>query len=475
MMKDNTLYVDLDGTFIKSDMLLETCLEVIKERPYFIFMIIIWLFKGREVLKAQLALRSSFDAASIPINLEACAFIERQKQSGRRIILATASNEIVARRFVEAYPFFDGFLASTNDVNLKGEHKLNEILKASVDFSYMGNSSEDFILFKKAQESYLVNPNAAAVKMNNNCNYVNEVLDIKPSSFQFKVWLKQLRIHQWVKNVLIFVPILVSNQFTDGHLVTLTIIGFACFGMLASSTYILNDFVDLQSDREHPRKCKRPLASCELPIMQGAIVATCLFLFAMVGAALISIEFLIVLALYLLLTISYSFKLKRYFGMDVIVLASLYTIRIFAGAAILGVTVSFWLLSFSMFVFLSLALVKRCAELVSLKNTDKENVVGRDYNVGDLNVFTSFGVNSAMLAVLMYCFYMSSDILSNQYQEPELLWLSLPAFGYWLMRMWVKTLRGEMHDDPIVYSLKDKGSLVSISLMLLVTILAHIL
>jgi 4-hydroxybenzoate polyprenyltransferase len=158
----------------------------------------------------------------------------------------------------------------------------------------------------------------------------------------------------------------------------------------------------------------------------------------------------------------------------VIALASLYTLRIFAGAAILEVTVSFWLLSFSMFVFLSLALVKRCAELISLGNENKNKITGRDYNSHDLNVFISFGSASSLLSVLMYCFYMNSEVLSNQYQEPQLLWLALPAFGYWLMRMWVKTVRGEMHDDPIVYTLKDKGSLISVGIMVSVTIAAHI-
>jgi 4-hydroxybenzoate polyprenyltransferase len=471
----STLYVDLDGTFIKSDMLLESCLAAIKEKPYLIFMLLVWLTKGRSYLKAKLAEHSSFNVTTIPLNRQTSAFITDQKGKGRRIILATASNEDIAQKFVDAYPIFDGFLASTPIHNLKGACKLEEILKVSADFSYMGNSSEDFVLFEKAQESYLVNPTKAAVKLNNGDFVIKKVLDYDPSLPKFKVWFKQLRIHQWIKNVLIFVPILISNQFTDLALLTSTIIGFICFGMLASSTYILNDLVDLESDREHPRKCKRPLACCELSILDGTYVASILFVVAMLGALAISIDFFLVLLMYLVLTVSYSLKLKRYFAMDVIALASLYTIRIFAGAAILGVTVSFWLLSFSMFIFLSLALVKRCAELVALQSTEKENVSGRDYNVGDLTVFTSFGVTASMLAILMYCFYMNSDILSNQYQEPELLWLSLPAFGYWLMRMWVKTIRGEMHDDPIVYSLRDKGSLVSISIMLAVTILAHVL
>jgi 4-hydroxybenzoate polyprenyltransferase len=470
-----SIYVDLDGTFIKSDMLLETCINTLKRKPYMFFLLPFWLLKGRAHLKEKLCLHAEIDVSSIPIHTKTYEFLQRQKANGSRIILATASNESIARQFVQSYAVFDDFIASSGQINLKGQEKLNAIQKQTDSFSYIGNSSEDFVIFQKAQNSYLVAPTRQAQKLYQKTSDTIEIIDEFTGKKDISVWLKQLRVHQWIKNTLIFVPIFVSNQFGDFDLLLKTLIGFFSFSLLASSTYILNDLVDLDADRVHPRKCKRPLASCQLSIFEGSVASILILILSLVVALSLSTSFLLTLAIYLVLTLTYSFKIKRYFAMDVIALASLYTIRIFAGAAIIGITVSFWLLSFSMFVFLSLALVKRCAELVSLQKNKKTRVHGRDYHVNDLNVFTSFGCTSSLLAILMYCFYMNSEILSNQYQEPQILWLALPAFGYWLMRMWVKTIRGEMDDDPIVYSLKDKGSLVSISIMIAITVLAHIL
>jgi 4-hydroxybenzoate polyprenyltransferase len=469
------MYVDLDGTFIKSDMLFETCIDAIKRKPYLAILLPFWLLKGRAYLKEKLSSNAKIDVSMIPINFKVHDFLKTLKADGVKIILATASHEKIAQQFVEVYPVFDGYIASSNKINLKGSEKLRAIQKVSESFDYIGNSSEDFILFKKARKSYLISPTPKAKKLYEDAPEAIELIAEPYDKKDIGVWIKQLRIHQWIKNILIFVPILVSNQFGEAGLIVNTILGYIAFSMLASSTYIINDLVDLDSDRGHSRKCKRPLASCRISILEGSIAAVCILVTALLLAVSISTSFLLTLLIYLALTLTYSFKIKRYFAMDVITLASLYTIRIFAGAAILGVTVSFWLLSFSMFVFLSLALVKRCAELVALQKTQMRQVSGRDYNIDDLNIFISFGCSSSLLAVLMYCFYLNSDILSNQYQEPQILWLSLPAFGYWLMRMWVKTVRGEMHDDPIVYSLKDKGSLISISIMITITILAHIL
>jgi 4-hydroxybenzoate polyprenyltransferase len=474
---DTTLYVDLDGTFIKSDMLLETFLVAFKNNPLIVFTVFFWLLQGKAYLKQKLSESATVNVASIPVNPQTFKFLEQQKSLGRKIVLATASNQSIAKQFVNNYVVFDNYIASTTDNNLKGQNKLDAILKLSKEdenkFDYMGNSIEDFILFEKATNSYLVAPTANASQKSKQGQFFTECFD-ETSAASLKLWIKQLRIYQWLKNGLIFVPLLVANQFTDLQAITNTLLAFVSFGLLASSTYVMNDLVDLESDRTHKRKCHRPLASCQIHILPAIIVATMLFIVSLLLAWSLSNSFLMTLVVYLTLTLSYSFKIKRYFGMDVIALASLYTIRIFAGAAVIGVTVSFWLLSFSMFIFLSLALVKRCAELVALKQQNQIQISGRDYNTDDLLVFTSFGTTSSLIAVLMYCFYMNSNVLSNQYQEPQLLWLSLPALGYWLMRMWVKTLRGEMHDDPIVFSLKDRGSMLSIMIMAIFTMAAHI-
>ncbi len=325
--------------------------------------------------------------------------------------------------------------------------------------------------FREAQESLLVNPSYKARRMAD-CYSVDNVFDInKPGS---KVWGQQLRVHQWLKNLLIFVPVVVSGGFTDiGTLTTVTKAFFA-FSFLASSTYILNDLFDLESDRIHARKRNRPLAAGTISIKNG--VAVGLFLFTISASISLSIgyRFSIVLLAYLCLTLLYSFKVKQYVGMDVVVLALLYTVRILAGAAAIGVIVSFWLFAFSIFVFLSLALVKRCSEMQSMVVEGKHRAKGRDYTVEDYAVLKSFGASSAMLAVLMFCFYVNNNVLTNQYQQPDILWLIVPALCYWLMRMWIKTHRGEMHDDPIVFSLMDKGSLITIGFCGLIAVAAQL-
>lgn len=469
-MDNRPLYVDLDGTFIKSDMLLESFIEALKQNPLILFLCFVWILKGKAYLKQKLAFYQREAVDLVPLNPEFGEFLKTQ-EGKREIILATASNEEIATKFVDAYPIFDRHISSSLGHNLKGPNKLKAIQSETTDFAYAGNSSEDFELFSHAEEAYLVRPTSKAKRLARS-RPVTEVFDAT-SAGSLKVWLKQLRVHQWLKNFLIFVPLFVSWKFSDPHAVGVTIAAFFCFSLLASATYIVNDLVDLSADRQHQRKRFRPLASASIAIHHGIIVSATMLLLAAATSIFISPWFTCVLAVYLAMTLFYSFKVKRFFGMDVIMLASLYSIRIFAGAVALDVQVSFWLLSFSMFIFLSLALVKRCAELKALEMDDKDHVSGRDYNYSDYPVFLSFGASSATLSILMFCFYINSKALTNQYQEPTLLWLVIPVLGYWLLRMWVKTQRGEMDDDPIVFSLKDRGSQVSIGLMGLIAAMAQ--
>ncbi|MBD1390575.1 UbiA family prenyltransferase [Neiella sp. HB171785] len=465
------LYVDLDGTFIKSDMLLESFWEALKVNPLVLFLAFLWLLKGKSHLKHQLSQYSQPDVGLIPLNPEFHDFLQAESGS-RELVLATASNESIAELFVQRYPLFSRHLSSSADRNLKGKNKLAAIKQEQPNFAYAGNSSEDFELFAEAQESYLVNPTSSARKLASGTTF-NGRFDEQRASLL--VWLKQLRVHQWLKNVLIFVPLFVSWHLTTIDALWATVGAFLSFSLLASSTYIFNDLVDLPADRQHQRKRNRPLASCAISITQGIMVAAVLLVVSLVLSWLVSPAFTGVLLLYLIMTLAYSFKLKRFFGIDVIMLASLYSIRIFAGAVAIGAVVSFWLLSFSMFVFLSLALVKRCAELKALELENKDAVSGRDYNYSDYPVFLGFGTSSATLSILMFSFYANNNVLTNQYQEPELLWLAIPMLGYWLLRMWVKTHRGEMHDDPIVFSIKDRGSVISVMATCVVVLAAQII
>ena len=476
-MDENTnptsdLYVDLDGTFSKSDMLFESFVIAIKGNPLIIFMCVFWLIQGKSNLKHELSQRANIAIELLPLNQEFYSFLINEKEKNRKIILATSSNEKYAQGICSNYELFDSYISSDKHTNLKGGAKLSKIQSLSKKFSYAGNSSEDFILFEQAESSYLVNPTRKAKRM---------ALTAVPSrifdneSVGTKTWLKQLRVQQWLKNALIFVPLLVSGSFVNSNLVFLSLLGFISFSCLASGTYIINDLLDLDADRNHKRKKLRPLASGKISIINAKIVAAILFFFAFGLTSVVDGLFVFVLAGYLILTLIYSFKIKQYIGLDVITLATLYTVRIFAGAVILDVPVSFWLFAFSMFVFLSLALIKRCAELKSFEGQNKTRAIGRDYNVLDYSVLMNLGTSSAMLSVLMFCFYVNSNILTDQYQQPTLLWLIVPALCYWLMRMWIKMHRGEMHDDPIVFSLKDKGSLITIGFIGLIALLAQLL
>ncbi len=464
--------MDLDGTFIKSDMLHESFLVAVKNNPFIIFLCIWWLLKGKAHLKHQLSNRAEIDVALIPLNADFYSFLIKEKEKNRQIILATASTEKYAKAFCKSYKLFDSYISSDERTNLKERAKLEQITSVTNKFAYAGNSCADHSILKSATDKYLVNPGKKAKKTLSDILFSETYDDHTPN---FRTWLKQLRIHQWLKNLLIFVPLLVSGLYTNYEFIILSVLGFFSFSFLASATYIVNDLLDLESDRSHARKKHRPLASGQISIASGITMAAILLLSAFAIAMTIRGLFVFVLLGYLTLTLTYSFKIKEYVGADVITLASLYTLRILAGTAILNVTVSFWLLSFSMFVFLSLALIKRCSELKLLERQEKTHAQGRDYNIGDFNLLMSFGTSSALLSVLMFCFYINSSVLTDQYQTPDLLWIIIPAFSYWLLRMWIKTNRGEMHDDPIIFTFKDKGSKITIGFIIFITILAQIL
>lgn len=466
------LFVDLDGTYTKTDLLFESFLVAIKQNPLILFYCLFWLLKGKAYLKYQLSLHSEVKARSLPLNKEFYSFLLTQKKNGRKLYLATATNEKFARAIIDNDRIFDGYISSTEKVNLKGKYKLQEIKKLSPNFSYAGNDAVDFEIFQEAEQKLLVNPSYAARKKISQAP-VTQVFDL--NYFDSKAWLKQLRVHQWLKNLLIFVPLFVAGQFTNIYNIAIIACAFFAFSLLASATYIINDLLDLESDRAHSRKRNRPLASGQISIQQGMLASLVLFVVSISLSLVIGLPFFYVILMYLCLTLFYSFKVKQYIAMDVLTLALLYTIRIFAGAAAIGVVASFWLIAFSIFVFLSLALVKRCSEIQSMGVEGKKRAKGRDYTVEDYAVLKSFGASSAMMAVLMFCFYINNNVLTDQYQQPNLLWLIVPALCYWLMRMWIKTHRGEMHDDPIVFSFTDKGSLTTIGFCALITVVAQIL
>lgn len=467
------LVVDLDGTLIATDTLVESAIRAVKRSPLDFFRLPLWLWQGRAQLKRAMADKGPIDIARLPYNQPLLSYLRNEKARGRRIILATAAHETIAREICAHLDLFDDVLASDGQVNLKGSAKLEAIrARLGPDFVYAGDSPADIPIWKASGHAILVglSPARAAEAAQWQVQVEQEFPRETASP---RVWLKALRVHQWLKNLLLFVPLLTSFSFTDmGKL--LTVAGaFLVFSLAASATYIVNDLWDLDSDRAHPRKRLRPFASGTIPVSRGLAVAGFALAAALAFAWALSTGFLVMLLAYVVLTSAYSLILKRYVLIDVLMLAGLYTFRIITGAVVANIAVTSWLLAFSFFLFLSLALVKRCSELHSLRHAGEKSTSGRDYRVADLAVLEPLGVGSALSSVVVFGLFISAPETQARYATPHLLWLVAVGLVYWLGRQWIKTARGEMHDDPLIFGLKDRGSRVVGLAMVLITVAAH--
>lgn len=471
-MLDNKkpLVVDLDGTLLKSDMLLETGLAFLRKQPARFYLPLLWLLRGGKAgLKANLAEEVHVDVANLPFNESVLAWLREEKLRGRSLVLATATHRIYAEKIGEHLGLFDRVLATDDATNLSASRKRDALVDAfgKEGFDYVGNSHDDIAVWEAANAAIVVNPEigvaerAAAVK--------NNVRVMETRGGVAKAWLKQLRLHQWLKNVLIFIPLVAAHKLDSLPLLLNTVLAFFFFSLCASSVYLLNDLLDLNEDRRHPRKRFRPFAAGTLPIKAGIIVFPLLLLSAFVGSyVLLPPMFTAGLALYYAVTLAYSLLLKRAMMVDVVTLAALYTIRIIAGAFATGLELTFWLLAFSMFMFLSLALVKRYAELRMVKSkADDEKVSGRGYYPSDLGMLASLGAASGYLSVMVLALYIQEGSTANLYAHPKYIWLACPLLLFWVSRTWMLTHRGHMHDDPVVFAVKDRISLLTGALMVL--------
>lgn len=466
------LFVDLDGTLLKTDLLHEALLALLRQSMGYIFLIPFWLLRGRAYLKSRVAALVDLDVDLMPQNEEFVRFLGEEKSRNRTLYLATAANQAHADKVARRFGFFEGVIASDDATNLKGAVKAKRCLEVCDKFSYAGNDSADFAVFASAEQRFLVNPTRGALRLAKRMP-MTRVWGTAGASLS--VWLRALRLHQWAKNLLLFVPLLATHKYFEPESVLVTAAGFIAFGLLASATYILNDLLDLQSDRAHAGKRFRPFAAGDLRIGEG-VGAGLLLAAASAGVAwTLPSAFGMTLLAYATSTVLYSTILKTYVLLDVVALAGLYTLRIVAGAMLLEVAPSFWLLAFSMFTFFGLALVKRCSELRGLEASSVLRTTGREYSVDDYLIMQTFGIASAFASVLVMAFFIDASLSSATYQRPMLLWLVLPAYGYWFCRMWLKTSRYEMHDDPIVFSVRDRGSAVTIAFISVVVVAARFL
>jgi 4-hydroxybenzoate polyprenyltransferase len=468
------IVVDLDGTLTPTDTLVESLIKLVKRSPLNLLRLPLWLMKGRAGFKDSVAAHISISAKHLPYCESLLDYLRREKEMGRRIILATAAHKSIAESVATHLGIFDEVLATDAGHNLKGKAKLEAILeRVGGEFVYAGDSRADIPIWKAAEAAVLVGVSSGmAESIRHDVKIEQEFLKERTG---LAVWLRALRIHQWLKNLLLFVPLLTAFSFMEmGNLATMAV-AFLAFSFAASATYMVNDLWDLENDRAHPRKRFRPFASAKIPILHGLAVAGIVLVLALLLAFSVSLNFFLMLLLYLVLTSAYSWRLKEYVLIDVLMLSLLYTLRILAGSVAVGLATSSWLLAFSVFMFLSLALVKRCSELISLDQIGQEATRGRDYLVSDLVVLWPLGVGAALSAVVVFGLFISAPETQARYATPDLLWLMAIGLIYWLARLWIKTSRGEMHDDPVIYAIKDHGSRVIVLAMMAMMLAAHFL
>jgi 4-hydroxybenzoate polyprenyltransferase len=440
-------------------MLFESLVGALRRNPLVAFALPVWLLGGRAHLKEQLAKRARLDPAVLPYEEVLLDLLRRERDAGRHIVLATASDARIAEAVARHLGLFGEILASDGRRNLKAHEKASRLAERFGErgFDYIGNGAADVPVWSRARTAYVLSGGgdlSARVAASG-----AEVRHLERARGAPLPLLRVLRTHQWAKNLLLFVALFTAHRLADGAAVSAAMLAFAAFSLAASATYIVNDLADLEHDRRHPDKRRRALASGELPVWTATLLAPNLLLLAFVIAVALPPLFVLELGLYVAATVAYSLWLKSIVLVDVFTLAALYAVRILAGAAAIEVPVSHWLLAFSLFIFLSLALAKRYAELSGVARRDEEGTPGRGYRTVDRALVGIFGAASGQVSVLVFALYITSPEVRILYSRPAVLWIVCPILLYWVARVWLLAYRGELHEDPLIFALRDPTSL----------------
>lgn len=456
------LAVDLDGTLIAGDLLWECVFRLVRANPFYVLLLPVWLLAGKARLKHEVFGRVDIDPATLGYRPEVVAFVRQEKRRGRTIVLATASAQDKADEIACHLGLFDRVFGSTPDRNLKSHAKRDRLAGTygEAGFDYIGNSGDDVAIFEAARRAYVVAPDAQARRWADNHGGAI-LLDQGPLSL-FDVF-RMLRVHQWSKNVLIAVPAVLAHTVFVPVTIMQLAGAFLAFSFLASAVYIFNDLFDLSMDRAHPTKRHRPLAAGRIDPATAIKIAFGLMAFSVLIASALPWQFGLVLALYFVATSAYSLKIKRWLLLDVLTLAGLYTVRIIAGMAAVGAEPSYWLLAFSVFFFLSLALVKRYVELDHAKLSEKQRLSGRGYRPEDKDVIAQAGMASGFSAIVVLALYLDSSAVYQLYDHPWMIWPICPLVLYLVMRVWILARRREFNDDPVVFIATDWRSQIMIA------------
>ncbi len=454
------LCVDLDGTLVKSDTLVDALLVMVRTHSRALVLVPGWILKGKANLKREVGERVLLDPSHLPYNRPLLTYLDQQKGLGRALYLTTGADRRLAERVAAHLGIFTGVLASDGRTNLTGHNKLASFQARFGDagYDYIGNSRADLPLLAHAGAAMVANPDTALRRAVRERRFpvAQQFMD---RASGLKTLQRTLRVHQWAKNFLIFLPFVLAHAW---HAVTVlqACLAFACFSLCASGTYIVNDLLDIEADRKHPRKRRRPFAAGDLQAKAGVVLAAALLAAAFVGATALSGRFAAWLGLYLVVTLAYSLYFKRVALVDVVLLSGLYTLRLLAGAAATGVPISTWLAAFSVFIFLSLAIVKRFAELQNLRAAGQVPMNGRGYLLSDAEQLRAFGTSASYAAVVVFALYISGQDVTTLYPHPERMWLITPLLILWISRVWLLASRGELDEDPVIFAVTDRVSLL---------------
>jgi len=461
--KQPPLVVDLDGTLVRSDLLVQIAFAELGQRPQVIIELLQAILRGKADLKHRLSEPVDFDPSTLPYDQQILHIARHAREQGRKVYLASASHERLVKAVADHLGIFDGWFATTADQNCASEMKAERLVYAFGEggFDYIGNDRADLAVWRRARRSYAIRISGQVKR--NLLGQGGKVEFLPDDKVGWRLWAKMLRVHQYAKNGLVLVPLLTDRQF-DLESVKLALLAAVAFSVCASSVYIINDIVDLQDDRRHPTKCRRPLAAGQIPIWQAMTLVPLLLLSSLLLALSVSLSFAAVLGGYFALTTAYSFVLKRKLMLDVVALAGLYTCRLFGGAVAVSATLSPWLLAFMMSWFLALALVKRYTELIARHSAKMPDSKSRDYKDADIGMIGALAAGAAMNALTLFMLYIASDSVRLDYQRPEFLWLITPILACWIARVLMLAHRGQMNDDPVVFALKDKISLTALGI-----------
>ncbi|HYL74342.1 MAG TPA: UbiA family prenyltransferase [Bryobacteraceae bacterium] len=455
---DLPLCMDLDGTLVRTDTLWEALIDILRRNPLQLFVLLSCLWRGKAFFKQRAAELAKIDVSTLPYRPELVAFLRLERGRSRRIVLATGSDQVLADQVGDYLGVFDQVIGSNGVVNLTGRQKRDELVKrfGEKGFVYVGDSNRDIPVWRQAAEGIAVGRDASWTKRLR-AKGIRVSTSLPAVNLDPHAVMQILRPHHWLKNVLVFVPIVLADQVLNWQAWLLAALAAAAISLAASGMYVWNDILDLESDRRHPVKRSRPLASGTLPISVALALVPLLLGAGMLLASLLPPGCVLLIASYAGLSLVYSLHLKKIAILDVIFLAGLYCFRIFLGGAATGIPISKWTMLFGVFLFTSLAFLKRFTEL-QLKADEANGNGRRGYLGDDLATVGSFGIMSGYIAALVFSLYLNSPEAVVQYSHPMYLWFVCPALLYWISHVWLLAQRGQMHTDPIVFAARDKVS-----------------